>query len=79
MDNEKHFGILTILLPQIIREIINNESIDEDQAVESFYRSRVYAVLENEQTKLWHLSAKAIYELYNQEKQNGVIDFPEEA
>ena len=79
MDEKMLSGILAILVPQVIKEIMNNEKVSEEKAVESFYRSRVYAVLENEQTKLWHLSAKAIYELYKQEKQNGVIDFPEEA
>lgn len=79
MSDKQLSGILVLLVPQIIKEITDNEKESEDAATESFYNSQVYAVLENEKTKLWHLSPKAIYELYKQEKQTGTIDFPEEA
>lgn len=79
MSEKQLSGILVLLVPQIIKEITENEKIAEDVAIENFYNSKVYSVLENEETKLWHLSPKAIYELYRQEKQTGKIDFPEEA
>ena len=79
MSEKQLSGILVLLVPQIIKEITDNEKIAEDMATESFYISKVYSVLENEETKLWHLSTKALYELYKQEKQTGKIDFPEEA
>lgn len=79
MSENKFGAILTILVPQIIDEIIQNENISDFNAIDNFYRSMVYSVLEDEKTKLWHLSPKAIYELYKQEKETGTIDFPEEA
>ncbi len=79
MGEKQLSGILVMLVPQIIKEITDTEKISEDEATESFYNSKVYSVLENEKAKLWHLSPKAIYELYKQEKQTGKIDFPEEA
>ena len=79
MNEEMLSGILVMLVPQVIKEIVDNEKISEDEATESFYNSKVYSVLEIENTKLWHLSSKALYELYKQEKQTGKIDFPEEA
>ena len=79
MSEKQLSGILVLLVPQIIKEITDNEKIAEDVATENFYNSKVYSVLENEETKLWHLSPKALYELYKQEKQTGKIDFPEEA
>ncbi|MBP9989792.1 MAG: hypothetical protein KBT46_09885 [Ruminococcus sp.] len=79
MSEKQLSGILVLLVPQIIKEITDNEKIAEDAATENFYNSKVYSVLENEETKLWHLSPKALYELYKQEKQTGKIDFPEEA
>ena len=79
MNDEMLSGILVMLVPQVIKEIVDNEKISEDEATESFYNSKVYSVLEIENTKLWHLSSKALYELYKQEKQTGKIDFPEEA
>lgn len=79
MDNDKLSAILVILVPQIINEIAKNEKITENDAVGLLYNSKVYSTLENEETKLWHLSPKAIYELFKQEQQTGKIDFPEEA
>ena len=79
MSDKQLSGILVMLVPQIIKEIIDNEKLSEDEATEVLYGSELYAALEDEKAKLWHLSAKALYELYRQEKQLGKIDFPEEA
>ena len=79
MSDRQLIGILIMLVPQIIQEIIDNEKLSEDEATEELYGSELYAALEDEKTKLWHLSVKALYELYRQEKQLGKIDFPEEA
>ena len=35
--------------------------------------------LEDEETKLWHLSAHALYEMYQEEVTTGKITYPEEA
>ena len=78
--NDKYMsGILVILVPQIVRLIVEAEDVTESEATEAFYNSELYSNLENEETKLWHLSAKALYELYCQERVNGFIDYPEEA
>ena len=79
MSDNKLSAILVIIVPQVIKEIVENENISETTATENFYNSKVYSVLENEETKLWHLSPKALYELYKQEVKTGKIDFPEEA
>lgn len=79
MSDKQLSGILVMLVPQVIKEISDNENLTENEATENFYCSKVYSFLENEKTKLWHLSPKALYELYKQEKQTGAIDFPEEA
>ena len=70
--------ILTILIPGIIEEIISNDNVSESEAIMSFYNSELYSVLEDDETKLWHLSAKALYELYKQEKTTGIIEYPRE-
>ena len=38
------------------------------------YSSKVYADLENEETKLWHEGATYIYESFKDEKQNNNIN-----
>jgi hypothetical protein len=35
--------------------------------------------LEDEQTKLWHLSANALFEMFQEEQETGKITYPEEA
>ncbi len=39
----------------------------------------LYANLEDEETKLWHLSANALYEMFKEEQKTGSITYPEEA
>jgi len=79
MTDEQLTAILGFKVPQIINEIVENEKISEMEAISSLYYSFLYSMLEKENTKLWHLSPKALYELYKQEKEEGKIDFPEEA
>ncbi len=43
------------------------------------YASELYARLEDEETKLWHLSANALYEMFKEEQKTGSITYPEEA
>lgn len=78
MSDSKFNSLLSVLVPQIIREIVNNENISEDIAIQKFYGSVLYSKLEQEETKLWHLSPKALYNLYYQEQTKGFITYPEE-
>jgi len=79
MDDKMLTGILVLIIPKVIDEIVSNEAISEITATENFYNSYLYSILEEEKTKLWHLSPKALYELYRQEQTIGFINFPEEA
>lgn len=79
MEDKQLRAILVLLVPQIITEIVSNDSVSTDTAIVEFYNSKLYECLEREDTKLWHLSPKALYELYHQEKTNGEMIFPEEA
>lgn len=79
MNNEQLSAILILLVPELVKEIVSSENISEDNATEALYETKLYSLLENDKTKLWHLSPKALYELYKQEKETGQIDFPEEA
>ena len=79
MDNKQLSSIMAIILPQLITEIMSSEKISEDKATDELYNSELYSALEDERTKLWHLSPKALHQLYQQEKENGFIEYPEEA
>lgn len=78
MDKKKFEAMLVLLVPQIVHLIANNYAWDEVTASKEFYDSKVYSVLEQEDTKLWHLSALTLFNMFDEEKKTGDFTFPEE-
>ena len=56
MEEKKFEAVLTLIVPHIIRLIMKKYSYDEITASKEFYVSKVYSLLEQEETKLWHFS-----------------------
>ncbi len=79
MEQKKFEAVLKLLIPQIIHLIAENGRIDEVTASRDFYNSKVYELLENEETKLWHFSPLTLFNMYDDEIKTGVLNFPEEA
>lgn len=79
MEKQKFEAMLVLLVPQIVNLITENCSLDEVTAHREFYDSKVYALLEQEETKLWHLSALTLFNMFEEERRTGTILFPEEA
>lgn len=79
MGAEKFGAVMGVLVPQIIRLITENYSYDEVTASNEFYNSRVYALLEQEDTKLWHFSPLTLFNMFDEEKKTGSFELPEEA
>lgn len=79
MEKQRFSSMLFLLVPQIIQLIIENSKLGEEKATEMLYASELYAKLEDEKTKLWHLSANALYEMFKEEQKTGSITYPEEA
>jgi len=77
MTPEKLSALLAILNPAIIQMIIENKSLTDVEAVKLFYNSGLYAMLENEESKLWHFSPLTLYELLEEELATGNADYPE--
>lgn len=74
----KFNAILSIaIIPQVIDLIVNKEKLDDITALKEFYQSKVYSLLENEETKIWHYSPLTIYTMWKHEKEIGEIIFPE--
>lgn len=78
MDQNKHEAILVILIPQIISLICEDTGADEITATDKFYSSKVYALLEREDTKLWHLSPLTLFNMFDEEQHTGAFTIPEE-
>ena len=79
MNPEKLSALLAILNPSVVQLIIDNRKLSNIEAVTLFYNSDLYAMLENEASKLWHLSPLTLYELLEEELTTGSINYPEEA
>lgn len=77
--DEKFNSILSIvLLPQIVSLIAEREKMGDLAAMNEFYTSKTYELLSEEDTKVWHFSPMAIYEMWKTEKNTGHIIYPEE-
>lgn len=77
-DKKFHALLSAILIPQIVDLIAEKESVDDITAVNVFYQSEIYALLEKEETKVWHYSPLTIYNIWKTEKETGKIELPEE-
>ena len=59
--------INTILIPEILKMIMDEDNIDDISALYRFYLSNTYELLTKEKTKLWQLSSEELYLMYRKE------------
>ena len=78
-DQDQFKATLQLLIPLIIKEIVKARNISEQEAFALLYSSFVYSKLENEKTKLWHLSPLCLTNLLEEEFNTGSATFPREA
>jgi len=69
---------LAVVTPRILLMLVERKRITEQEAIRILYNSDVYATLEKEETKLWHLSAETLYALLDEELTTGTVSYPEE-
>jgi hypothetical protein len=79
MSPEKLSSLLAILNPAIVQIIMENRGLTNIEATKLLYDSSLYDMMENEASKLWHLSPLTLYELLDEELATGSINYPEEA
>lgn len=72
-------AMLELIVPRLVRKIMEEQNITEKEALDALYGSELYRQLESEETKLWHLSVPTLYDLWKEEKETGSITYPEEA
>lgn len=77
MEQKKFEAMLILIVPQVTGLIVKNCGMDEVSAAKAFYDSRVYSLLEQEDTKLWHLSPLTLFHMFDEERKTGTITFPE--
>jgi hypothetical protein len=75
---KRHETMLIFLVPQVVRIIAERHEVQETDAARSFYKSQLYHLLEQEETKMWHFSPLTLFNLYNDEVNTGNFVIPEE-
>lgn len=78
MDAEKFGAIMGLLVEQVVHLITEKYAYDEMTASNEFYCSKVYALLEQEETKTWHFSPLTLFNMFDEEKKTGSFELPEE-
>ena len=71
--------MLEFIVPRLIKAIIEDEGVSENDALTLLYSSKLYEKLDREETKLWHLSVPTLFEMFKEERSTGKITYPEEA
>lgn len=72
-------AMLEFIIPRLVKTIMENMGITEKEALTLLYSSKLYEQLDNDKTKLWHLSVPTLYEMFREEQETGKITYPEEA
>lgn len=79
MEEEKHSALLSVaIVPQVVDIIAREEKLSDISAINAFYDSQTYSLLDKEELKIWHYSPLTIYNIWKREKETGEIELPEE-
>ena len=70
-------AIMPYISADLVGMIAEKENISENAAITTLYNSELYAILEQEDTKVWHYSTHMLYSLLKQEETTGKIEFPD--
>lgn len=80
MSEEKEFqAILQVIVSRLAQMIATEMDVSDKDALNRLYLSKLYEKLEQEETKVWHLSVPTLYSLFVEEQETGKVTFPREA
>ena len=77
MNKEQFNSVLSIFIADLIKKIIEEEAITEEEAIDFLYTSKLYKLLEDEKTKVWQYSTPLLYNLLKNEKEQGDLILPQ--
>ena len=77
MGQEQFAAIIPYISADLAEMIAKKQNISNEEAISKLYSSKLYASLENEETKVWHYSTMMLYSLFEQEEKTGTIQFPD--
>lgn len=77
MDKDKFEAVLPVLITHLISKIISIDNIPQETAIKNLYNSRLYEMLQSEESKVWYYSTEKLYEIYRKELDFGILCLPE--
>ena len=73
MSERRFSAILFLLVTDLIKRLVANGE-NAREAIRAFYRSRLYELLGNRETGLWHASTDMLLDLYEGERRTGTVN-----
>ena len=77
MIDSEFEDLLYIITANVVNRIMEKTGWTENDALDRFVRSKVYSLLEREETKVWHYSAEMLAQLFEDERSGNLV-LPEE-
>lgn len=77
MNSEQYKALFKLICTDLVRLIMVKRNIAEDEAANMLYSSKLYTILEQEETKVWYYSTDMPYSLFEHEQKNGQLIFPD--
>ena len=77
MNKEKFEVLLPIFITDLIKKSIEQKNILQDEAISLLYNSKLYDLLNDEESKVWHYSTDKLFQLFEEELNTGNITLPE--
>ena len=77
MGQEQFSAIMPYISADLVAMIMEKKKISEEEAINKLYSSKLYASLEQEETKVWHYSTEMLYHIFEEEEKNGILRFPD--
>ncbi len=77
MEQEQFTAIMPIICSDLIAMLVSKLGISEEDAIRKLYSSKLYAALEQENTKVWQYSTDMLFALLEQEDETGSLHFPD--
>lgn len=78
MNKERFHSIISLIATEVVNLYSQNEKIDEIKATDILYKSKLYSLIEKEETGVWHYSPIMLYSLLKEEIATGKLTLPEE-
>ena len=77
MRQDQFAAIMPYISTDLVGKITKKNKISENDAIAKLYNSKLYAILEQEETKVWQYSTEMVYSLFEQEEETGKVEFPD--